>query len=120
MVGAETGLRLALTGQLPAVGVIIAVATAGPRMADPNAWPPLIANATHRPPRMYLIFGVLDDDGRPRTKHRRLADQLNRGGMPTRLEVVPTLEHNSPREFAPLIQRALVFINTDRNSGYAR
>jgi hypothetical protein len=89
-------------------------------MADPDAWLPLIGNATNHPLRTYLIVRALDDDGRRATKHRRLADQLNRGGIPTRLEVVPTLEPDYPREFAPMIQRALAFINTDRNTGCAR
>lgn len=117
--GAETGLRLALTGQLPAVGVI-AVATAGPRMANPDAWLTLIASVRNPPPRVYLIVGALDDDGRRATKHRRLADQLIDGGIPTRLEVLPTLDHDYPGEFAPLIHRALAFINTDGSSGHAR
>ena len=110
--GAETGLRLALTGELPAAGVI-AVATAGPRMASPDAWLPLIARARNRPLRVYLIVGALDDDGRRATKHRRLADQLIGGGIQTRLEVLPALEHDYPSDFAPLIQRALAFIDTD-------
>lgn len=106
--GAQTGLRLALTGALPAVGVI-AVATAGPLMADPDAWAPLIAGA--RALRVHLIVGALDDEGRRAAKHRRLAAHLADAGIATRLEVLPALDHAYPEDFAPLIRRALAFVD---------
>jgi hypothetical protein len=62
---------------------------------------------------VYLIVGGLDDDGRRAAKHRRLADQLADGGIQTSLEVVPMLGHDYPRDFAPLIRRALAFIAGD-------
>jgi dienelactone hydrolase len=110
--GAETGLRLVLAGDLPATGVI-ALGTAGPRMADPAGWVPLIARERVRSPRICLLVGARDDDGVRADRHRRLADLLAAGGIDTRLEVLPDLGHAYPEDFAPIVRRALAFVDPD-------
>jgi dienelactone hydrolase len=110
--GAETGLRLALSGDVPAAG-FVGLAMAGPRTGDPQAWTPLVEQWRRhgRPLRAYLLVGAHDDNGVRADKHRRLTEFLVDRGIASGLEILPNLGHAYPEDFQPVIRRALAFVD---------
>lgn len=93
--GAETALRLALTGAIPAQG-FVAVAPGGMITRQPERWAPLIAQAQGRGLRGYLVAGERDPSFGPITA---LAGMLNAGGVPCLFETVPDHGHTFPPGF---------------------
>ncbi|MFC1960888.1 alpha/beta hydrolase [Chloroflexota bacterium] len=105
--GAETALFLALTGQIPARGVI-AVIPGGPYMADPDQWTALLQRVF--PPeglRVYLIAG-LDDHFYAGAV--RLAEILDEAGIACELVGIPEMGHDLPPNFRDNLKDALNFI----------
>ncbi len=94
--GAETALRLALTGAIPAQG-FVAVAPGGVITRQPERWKPLIAQAQGRGLRGYLVAGDRDPSYGPITE---LAEMLNAGGVSCTFETVPDHGHTFPPDFA--------------------
>jgi hypothetical protein len=86
---------------------------AGPRTGDPQAWAPLVRqrHATGRPLRAYLAVGADDDDGVRARKHRRLTRFLAGHGVACELEILSGLGHAYPEDFAPVVRRALAFVD---------
>ncbi|MFJ5219729.1 alpha/beta hydrolase [Streptomyces sp. NPDC088354] len=112
--GAETALRMALGGTVPARGFVL-LGMAGPRTGDPASWLPVMEKQRRSglPPRGYLMVGANDDDGVRCEKMRRLAEFLTSHGIPCGLEVLPGLGHEYPTDPLPNIRRALAFIRSD-------
>lgn len=112
--GAETALRMALGGTVPARGFVL-LGMAGPRTADPESWLPFIETRRRSglPLRGYLLVGADDDGGVRCEKLSRLAAFLTSHEVPCGLEVLPGLGHEYPGDFLPNIRRALAFIGSD-------
>ncbi|MFF3559400.1 alpha/beta hydrolase [Streptomyces sp. NPDC002574] len=112
--GAETALRMALGGTVPARGFVL-LGMAGPRTADPASWLPFIEKRRQSglPLRGYLMVGANDDDGVRREKMTRLADFLTSHGIPCGLEVLPGHGHEYPGNCLSTVRRAFAFINSD-------
>ncbi|HML23303.1 MAG TPA: hypothetical protein PKD09_16735, partial [Aggregatilinea sp.] len=94
--GAETALRLALTGAIPARG-FVAVAPGGVITRQPERWEPLIAQAQGRGLRGYLVAGDRDPSYEPIAT---LAEMLTAGGVPCVFETIPGHGHTFPPGFA--------------------
>ena len=106
--GGETALRAALLGTIPARGFIL-LGPGGPTIDTPDAWLPLIADAAERSLRGYVLRGE-QDASIPQDAIRTLVDSLNAHGIPCALEVIPTIRHEYPLDFAPYLARALAFV----------
>ncbi len=104
--GAETAIRLALTGAIPARG-FIAVAPGGMITRQSERWAPLIAQGQERGLYGYLVAGERDPSFGPITV---LAEMLNAGGVSCAFETVPDHGHAFPPGFTarlPNILRAV-------------
>lgn len=106
--GGETALRLALSGALPVRGFIL-LGPGGPTIDTPDAWVPLMEQATGRGLRGMVILGEADNEV-PQDEIRTLVTLLNSHGIPCELETVPGLRHAYPPDFGPIIDRALAFV----------
>lgn len=112
--GAETALRTALEGSVPARGFVL-LGMAGPRTAHPASWLPFIEKR-HRsglPLRGSFFVGADDDGGVRYEKLSALAGFLTSQGVPCEVEVLPGLGHAYPGDLLPHIRRALAFIHSD-------
>jgi dienelactone hydrolase len=91
--GAETALRLALSGALPAQAVV-AVAQGGPLTQQPDQWLSVL-KADHKP-YCYLIAG---DQDRACAGTRSLAELLKEHGIPHTLDIYSGMSHTFPSDF---------------------
>ncbi|MBN2044705.1 MAG: dienelactone hydrolase family protein [Anaerolineales bacterium] len=103
--GAEMALTLVLNGDFPACGFVL-LAPGGPKIDDLSQWGPLVDKAAGRSLRGVIWMGE-EDHTIPQQNVRALAERLNTGGIPTRLETFPRLGHAYPDEFESVAARAL-------------
>jgi dienelactone hydrolase len=106
--GGDTALRAALQGTVPAKGFVL-LGPGGPTIDHPQAALPLIQAAKSRELRGYILLGENDDDVL-HAEIRTLVQMLNENGIPCELEMLPNVRHQYPRDPAPSIRRALVFV----------
>jgi dienelactone hydrolase len=106
--GGETALRAALSGTVPVRGFVL-LGPGGPTINTPDAWLPLMEEAKARNLRGYILLGE-QDEGVPHDEIRTLAGLLNDNGIPCKLEMIPGIAHEYPRDFAPYAARALAFV----------
>lgn len=106
--GGETALRMALTGPLPIKGFIL-LGPGGPTIDDPAEWLSAIKEAQGRRLRGYVLLGEKDDTV-PHPQIRQLVELLNNHNIPCKLEVLPSLRHDYPKDARPIVERALAFI----------
>lgn len=113
--GGETALRVALSGTIPARGFVL-LGPGGPTIETPDAWLPLIEQGAARGMRGYIFVGE-EDTGIPQDRIRSLVELLNTHNLPCVFETLPDLRHVYPPDFAPALDRALSFIEsqTDKN-----
>lgn len=106
--GGETALRASLNGTVPARGFIL-LGPGGPTIDAPEGLVTLIKEANGRGLRGYILVGEAD----VQIEHepiRKLVELLNSHGIPCKLETLPDIRHEYPRDFAPSIKRALAFV----------
>ncbi len=99
--GAETALRLALNGTLPAQAVI-AVAQGGPFTQQPDQW--LSVLKAGNKPYCYLIAG---DQDRTYEGTRKLAGLLKDHAIPHTLDIYPGMGHTFPPDFVQKLRTIL-------------
>lgn len=109
--GAETTLHIALNSIVPVCGFIM-LGPGGPSTPDPESLLPLIRQQRTRGVELrgYLLLGELDDEV-PAQTHRHLTELLTDNGIPCGFEIVPTLAHEYPEGFGPVLERVLAFID---------
>lgn len=112
--GAEAALWLALTGAIPACGVLL-VGPGGPLTSEPDAWIEFIqqylqANEdSDNHLRAAFVLGEMDQTI-PHREIGRLISLLEENGIETRLEIVAGAGHDFQEAYLPAIQHALEFI----------
>ena len=106
--GGAIALRLALDGPFPVPGFIL-LGPGGPPMESVEHWTPLIEQAAARGLRGYVIVGEADT-GIPHAVIRTIVEELNAHGIACELETLPGIGHTYPPDMAPIIRRALAFI----------
>jgi predicted esterase len=117
--GGHTALRVALSGTIPARGfILLGPGGPDPGADDPSSWLPLIQEARARGAQLrgYLLAGQ-DDEETPVEAQRRLAGFLTGQGVPCGFEAVPGVAHAYPRDFRPIIARALAFVTSGTGPG---
>jgi predicted esterase len=105
--GAETAVRLVLSGTVPARG-FVAVAMGGPLTRKPEDWEPLIEAARGRDLRGYCVTGELDAPYAPGV--RRLVEMLRAAGVACELESHPDLGHIYPPDFGARLPEMLACV----------
>ena len=105
--GAETAVRLALSGTVPARG-FVAVAMGGPLTRKPEDWAPLIEAARGRDLRGYCVVG--ERDANYASGVVRLVEMLRAAGLTCELESHPDLGHVFPPEFGTRLPEKLAFV----------
>jgi dienelactone hydrolase len=105
--GGETALRAALTGTVPARGFIL-LGPGGPTIDNPSEWLPLL-EAREQKLRGYILLGE-EDHAIQSEPVLALVGLLNERGIPCKLETIPGLVHDYPRNSPEYIERALSFI----------
>lgn len=93
--GAEMTLRLVLTGQLAAQGVLV-VCPGGSLTREPERYAPLIAASNGRDLRARVIVGGQDQYA---PGGQRLAAMLSEAGISCELELHPEMGHDYPADF---------------------
>lgn len=106
--GAETAARLALSGSLPARGLIL-VGLTGPFADRPESWSALLDDYGGPELRIYMILGEEDESADPGYM-QHFAEMLLEAGFPTELEIVPQLGADDAEGYDSSVQRALEFI----------
>ncbi len=105
--GAETAMRLALSGAVAARG-FIAVAPGGPYTnRSPELWEPLIEAGRGRGVRGVVLFGGLDHG---HDAIVGLVDRLQAAGIPLIVEGDPALAHDFPVDFSARLPGWLAFV----------
>jgi len=113
--GGETALRAILTGIVPAKGFIL-LGPSGPIVNEPEPSLHLIERSSRQGLRGYVIMGE-EDVQIEQDSVRKLVDFLNAHNVPCQLEIVPATRHQYPRDFAPIIARALAFVEQTKDEG---
>lgn len=108
--GGETALRAALSGTIPVRGFLL-LGPGGPTIDTPEEWLPLIKQGAARQLRGYVLLGE-QDLGTPHETIKALINLLNTHDIPTHLEILPDLAHDYLRDPAPVLERALAFIDS--------
>ncbi len=108
--GGELALRLSVEGTIPARGFVLL----GPAItAETTAGRlPLIQEGAARGLRGYVLLGT-EDVNVPQDEIRAVVALLNGHSIPCGIEEIPDLGHSYPAENAPLLQRALAFIEEE-------
>jgi predicted esterase len=107
--GAETAAWLALSGSLPAHGLIL-IGQNGPLTNNPEGWAGLLADYGGPDLRAYLILGE-EDDSADSDLLQRFAEMLREAGFPTEFEIVPQLGADDAEGYDSAVQRALEFLD---------
>lgn len=102
-VGAQLAVWLAMSGRIPARGVI-AVA---PYLPVVDNWLPFLQRAQARGLRVYLVVGA--DDVGSVDDARALSSLLGQANVAVQLSLRPGLGHEYPADFAAELRRALEF-----------
>lgn len=106
--GAETAAWLALSGSLPAQGLIL-VGQTGPFAESPEVWTALLEDYGGPELPIYMILGEEDESANP-VYMQRFAEMLQQAGFPTEFEVVPQLGADDVEGYDSSVQRALEFV----------
>jgi predicted esterase len=106
--GAETAAWLALSGSLPAHGLIL-IGQTGPWTEKTEQWTGLLADYGGPDLRAYLIMGEEDDRVDP-GQLQNFAEMLQAAGFPTEFEIVPQLGADDAEGYDSAVQRALEFL----------
>jgi predicted esterase len=106
--GAETAAWLALSGGLPAHGLIL-IGQNGPLTKNTEQWSSLLADYGGPDLRAYLILGE-EDDGADPDHLQHFAEMLQEAGFPTEFEIVPQLGADDAEGYDSSVQRALEFL----------
>lgn len=106
--GAETAAWLALSGSLPAHGLIL-IGQNGPFTENLERWTELLEDYGGPELSVYLILGE-EDDGSDPDQLQRFAEMLLEAGFPTELELVPQLSADDAEGYDSSVQRALDFV----------
>jgi predicted esterase len=106
--GAETAAWLALSGSLPARGLIL-VGQTGSFGERPEVWSALLEDYGGPEMRIYMILGEEDESADP-AYIQRFAQMLLEAGFPTEFEVVPQLGADDAEGYDSSVQRALEFV----------
>jgi predicted esterase len=106
--GGETALRASLTNIVPAKGFIL-LGPSGPIVNQPEPSLHLIEQSSQQGLRGYVIMGE-EDIQIEQEVVRKLVEFLNAHNIPCELEIVPATRHQYPRDFAPIIARAMAFV----------
>lgn len=105
--GGELALRLTLEGAIPARGFVLL--GPGGAIEPAEAWLPFIEAGATRGLRGYVMLGA-EDINVSQDEIRRLVALLNANGIPCGFETIPNVGHAYPAENAPILERALAFI----------
>jgi predicted esterase len=108
--GGELALRLTLDGTIPARG--FALLGPGGNIEPAEAWLPFIEAGATRGMRGYVMLGA-EDINVPQDEIRSLVTLLNDNGIPCGFETIPDIGHAYPAENAPILGRALAFIEQE-------
>jgi predicted esterase len=106
--GAETAAWLALSGSLPARGLIL-VGQTGPLADKPESWSALLDDYGGPELRIYMILGEEDESAAPGYM-QPFAEMLLGAGFPTEFEIVPQLGADDAEGYDSSVQRALEFV----------
>jgi predicted esterase len=106
--GAETAAWLALSGSLPAHGLIL-IGQNGPFTENLERWTELLEDYGGPELSIYLILGE-EDEGIDPDHLQRFAEMLLEAGFPTELELVPQLSADDAEGYDSSVQRALDFV----------
>jgi hypothetical protein len=106
--GAETAAWLALSGSLPARGLVL-IGPNGPFTENPEQWSALLADYGGPDLRIYLILGEEDSSTDP-DHLQHVAETLLAAGFPTEFEIVPQLGADDAEGYDSSVQRALDFV----------
>jgi predicted esterase len=106
--GAETAAWLALSGSLPAHGLIL-IGQNGPFTENLDRWSGLLADYGGPDLRIYLILGEEDDSADP-GQLQHFAELLRENGFPSEYEIVPQLGADDAEGYDSSVQRALDFV----------
>jgi predicted esterase len=106
--GAETAAWLALSGSLPARGLIL-VGQTGPLADRPESWSALLEAYGGPELRVYMILGEEDESADP-AYMQRFAEILMEFGFPTEFEIVPQLGPDDAEGYDSSVQRALEYV----------
>lgn len=104
--GAETAIRLALSGMIPARG-FIAVVPSGPMMLRATEWDTLIQNA-NRDLRGYVLLG--GREAHFAASGRRLIEMLRAKGIACAMDFHPAVRHEYPVNFRARLSFMLDFV----------
>jgi predicted esterase len=106
--GAEIAAWLALSGSLPARGLIL-IGQNGPLTDKPGQWSGLLADYGGPDLRVYLIWGEEDNNADP-DHLTRFVESLQQAGFPSEFEIVPQLGADDAEGYDSSVQRALDFV----------
>jgi predicted esterase len=106
--GAETAAWLALSGVLPAHGLIL-VGQTGPFAEKLEAWSAMLEDYGGPELRVYMILGEEDQSADP-VYMQHFAEMLQDAGFPTEFEIVPQLGPDDAEGYDSSVQRALEFL----------
>lgn len=108
--GGLIAIQLALTGELPAHG-LIANGPALPFGDTPEELETAFLSAKERGLRAYFIMGDRDVDIEPDAV-RAFVDKMKEAGIPCKLEIVPGATHDYYPDYDAALVNALAFINS--------
>jgi predicted esterase len=108
--GGELALRLTLEGTIPARGFVLL--GPGGTIETADAWLPFIEAGATRGLRGYVLLGA-QDVNISLYDVRSVVTLLNEHGIPCGLEIIPGVGHTYPAENAPILERALAFVEQD-------
>ncbi|MGZ3680115.1 MAG: hypothetical protein ACXWQR_16410, partial [Ktedonobacterales bacterium] len=105
--GGELALRLTLDGTIPARG--FALLGPGGAIEPAEAWLSFIEAGATPGLRGYVMLGA-EDVNVSQDEIRSLVALLNGHGISCGFETIPNVGHEYPAENAPILERALAFI----------
>lgn len=105
--GSDLALQLALEGVIPARGFMLL--GPGGTIETTDVWLPFIEAGKARGLRGYVMLGA-EDVNVAQDDIRSLVALLNNHGVACGFEAIPDVGHGYPAEYAPMLRRALAFI----------